>query len=143
MLYDKQIHKQESHCHPRNPQNSSFSNCHSVSILSWDSKPLEEGAFEELGRSASIADGSVLLAKSMGKGLCLGQLQDFSALYPSFSSFASYDYKPYNIFYFPYSNWLVEQFLLNKSKATSKEKLDHENKKLNENCNDSMDDDEN
>jgi hypothetical protein len=37
-------------------------------------KPLEGGAFEELGGSTSTADGSVLLAKSMGKGLCLGQL---------------------------------------------------------------------
>ena len=70
----------------------------SVSILGWDSKPQGEGAFEEMGISASPADGSTLLAKSMGKGFCLVQWQDFSALYPSFSSSASFDDKPYMFF---------------------------------------------
>ena len=44
--------------------------------------------------SVSLAGGSMLLAMSVAVGLCLGQLQDFSALNPSLSSSASLEDKP-------------------------------------------------
>ena len=68
----------------------------SISIFAWDSKPQEEGTFEELGVSASVAEGSMLLARSVAPALSLLMLLDFSTLYPSFSSSASLDDKPYN-----------------------------------------------
>lgn len=41
--------------------------------------------------------GVKLLAKSVGPGLCLVQVKNFSALAPSFSSSASFEDKLYNI----------------------------------------------
>lgn len=70
----------------------------SISIFGSDSRPFK-GAFEELGASVSEADASVFLATSVGVELCLVKLQSFSALNPSFSSSASFDDKPYRIFF--------------------------------------------
>lgn len=55
-----------------------------------------EGTVEGLGISASIAEGSMLVARSVAPAFSLSILPDFSALYPSFSSSASFDDKPYS-----------------------------------------------
>ena len=67
----------------------------SVSNLGWDSKPYDVGAFEGLGVSISLANGSMILAMS-SVGLSLVQPKDFSALSPSLSSSASLEDKPYH-----------------------------------------------
>lgn len=69
----------------------------SVSNLGWDSRPHGVGAFEELGVSVSLADGSMLLPMSVAVGLCLEKLQGFSAFNPSLSSSASLEDKPYQV----------------------------------------------
>ena len=58
--------------------------------------PHEIGAFEELGKSVSLADGSRALAKSGVVRFCLVQPQEFSAINPSLSSSVSLDDKPYH-----------------------------------------------
>ena len=68
----------------------------SVSVFGSDSKLTEEGTLEELGISVSVAEGPTLLAKSAAPGFSLLMLQDFSALYPSFSSSASFEDRPYS-----------------------------------------------
>jgi hypothetical protein len=45
--------------------------------------------------SASLADKITLFDASVVTGLCLEQVQDFSALNPSFISLASLEDKPY------------------------------------------------
>lgn len=65
----------------------------SISIFGCDSKPME-GPFEVPGASASPDEAPVPLAKSDVPGFCLQMLLDFSALYPSFSSSASFEDKP-------------------------------------------------
>lgn len=51
-----------------------------------------------LGVSASPAEEAIFLASSVDPELCLVQLQNFSALDPSFSSSASFEDKPCGIF---------------------------------------------
>jgi hypothetical protein len=61
----------------------------SISNNSWLA-----GAFEELGVSVSPADIFTLFDGSVVTGTCLEQVQDFSALVPSFKSSASLEDKP-------------------------------------------------